>query len=85
MTAVLTHHLGWVGTVAPLMTSNVRENLSKNGMISKLIEEENMKLSEISKIYPYNALWAQLGDLYGAITCPTKLSKTVSKIISIYQ
>lgn len=62
------------------MTSNVRENLNKNGanpLISKLIEEENFKLSEISKIYPYNALWAQLGDLYGAITSPTKLSKTV--------
>lgn len=72
--------MGWVGTVAPLMTSNVRETLNKNGtnpFISKLIEEENLKLSEISKIYPYNALWAQLGDLYGAITNPIKLSKTI--------
>lgn len=62
------------------MTSSVRDNLNKNGahpLISKLIEEENLKLSEISKIYPYNALWAQLGDLYGAITCPIKLSKTI--------
>jgi hypothetical protein len=62
------------------MTSSVRDNLSKNGahpLISKLIEEENLKLSEISKIYPYNALWAQLGDLYGAIACPIKLSKTI--------
>lgn len=62
------------------MTSTVRENFNKNGtnpMINKLIEEENMKLSEISKIFPYNALWAQLGDLYGAITCPIKLSKTI--------
>ncbi|CAG9799424.1 unnamed protein product [Chironomus riparius] len=80
LTAVLTHHLGWVGTVAPLMTSNVRETLNKNGtnpFISKLIEEENLKLSEISKIYPYNALWAQIGDLCGAITNPIKLSKTI--------
>jgi folliculin-interacting protein 2 len=80
LTAVLTHHLGWVGTVAPLMTSNVRDNLNKNGaypFINKLIEEENFKLSEISKVYPYNALWAQLGDLYGAITSPIKLSKTL--------
>lgn len=81
LTAILTHHLGWVGTVAPLMTSNLRDNLNKNGahpMISKLIEEENLKLSEISKIYPYNALWAQLGDLCGAITSyPIKLSKTI--------
>jgi folliculin-interacting protein 2 len=81
LTAVLTHHLGWVGTVAPLMTSNVRDNIAKNGnsnpFISKLLQEENFKLSEISKLYPYNALWAQLGDLYGAITNPVKLSKTI--------
>lgn len=77
----MTHHLGWVGTVAPLMTQNIRDNLSKNGnanpLISKLLQEENFKLSEISKTYPYNALWAQLGDLYGAITSPIKLSKTI--------
>jgi folliculin-interacting protein 2 len=63
------------------MTSNIRDNLAKNGnanpLISKLLQEENFKLSEISKIYPYNALWAQLGDLYGAITSPIKLSKTI--------
>lgn len=63
------------------MTSNIRDNLAKNGnsnpIISKLLQEENFKLSEIAKIYPYNALWAQLGDLYGAITNPVKLSKTI--------
>lgn len=63
------------------MTSNVRDNLAKNGnanpLISKLLQEENLKLSEISKVYPYNALWAQLGDLYGAITNPIKLSKSI--------
>lgn len=63
------------------MTSNIRDNLAKNGssnpLISKLLQEENFKLSEISKVYPYNALWAQLGDLYGAITSPVKLSKTI--------
>lgn len=63
------------------MTQNIRDNLSKNGntnpLINKLLEEENFKLSEISKMYPYNALWAQLGDLYGAITSPVKLSKTI--------
>lgn len=81
LTAVLTHHLGWVGTVAPLMTSNIRDNLAKssqvNPIINKLLQEENFKLSEISKNYPYNALWAQLGDLVGAITSPIKLSKTI--------
>lgn len=63
------------------MTSNIRDNLAKNGksnpIINKLLQEENFKMSEISKLYPYNALWAQLGDLYGAITNPMKLSKTI--------
>lgn len=81
LTAVLTHHLGWVGTVAPLITSNIRDNINKNSQtnpfITQLLEKENYKLSEISKSYPYNALWAQLGDLYGAITNPIKLSKTI--------
>lgn len=34
-------------------------------------------MSEISKYHPYNALWAQLGDLYGAIGNPPKISKTI--------
>lgn len=63
------------------MTSNIRDSITKNGctnpLVTKLLHEENLKLSEISKIYPYNALWAQLGDLYGAITNPIKLSKTI--------
>lgn len=63
------------------MTPNIRDNLSKNWnanpLINKLLQEENFKLSEISSRYPYNALWAQLGDLYGAITSPIKLSKTI--------
>ena len=73
--------MGWVGTVAPLITSNIRDNINKNSQsnpfITQLLEKENYKLSEISKSYPYNALWAQLGDLYGAITNPIKLSKTI--------
>lgn len=35
------------------------------------------KISEVSKFHPYNALWAQLSDLYGAIGNPTKISKTI--------
>lgn len=34
-------------------------------------------MSEISKFHPYNVLWAQLGDLYGANGNPPKLSKTI--------
>lgn len=76
LTAVLTHHLGWVRE-----NSNIRGNFANKGNVhplkSKLLQGENMKLSEISKMFPYNALWAQLGDLYGAITSPVKLSKTI--------
>lgn len=35
------------------------------------------KMTEISKFHPYNVLWAQLGDLYGSIGHPSKLSKTI--------
>lgn len=34
-------------------------------------------MSEISKYHPYNALWAQMGDLYGAIGSPPRISKTI--------
>lgn len=45
--------------------------------ISKLMEFEKMKMSELAKEYPYNVLWAQLGDLYGSIGYPIKLTKTI--------
>ncbi|XP_030767830.1 folliculin-interacting protein 1 isoform X2 [Sitophilus oryzae] len=53
LTAVLTHHLGWVTTVCS----------SDDGTI-------------ISK-QPYNALWGQLIDLYGAVGYPAKTAQTV--------
>lgn len=34
-------------------------------------------MSEISRFHPYNVLWAQMSDLYGAIGSPPKVSKTV--------
>lgn len=74
LTAILTHHLGWVGTVAPL--SNCNPILSTHRAV--VIDcEEKAKMSEISKFHPYNALWAQLGDLYGSIGNPSKISKTI--------
>lgn len=66
LTAILTNHLGWVASVAPLPTSH--------GSFSA---QKCAKISEISRLHPYNALWAQLGDLYGAIGHPTKISKTI--------
>ncbi|XP_076819131.1 folliculin-interacting protein 2-like isoform X2 [Clavelina lepadiformis] len=55
LTAVLTHHLGWVSSATP-----ITEGKSEN--------DPNVD---------YNALWAQLGDLYGAVGSPTKVSRTV--------
>ncbi|XP_076269276.1 folliculin-interacting protein 2 [Rhynchophorus ferrugineus] len=53
LTAVLTHHLGWVSTVFP----------TDRDIIS-------------SKV-PYNALWGQLVDMYGAVGYPVKIAQTV--------
>ncbi|XP_059613568.1 folliculin-interacting protein 1 isoform X3 [Phlebotomus argentipes] len=70
LTAILTHHLGWVGTVAPLSMP-----LAADADVVQT--QERAKMSEISRRHPYNALWAQLGDLFGAIGSPPKISKTV--------
>lgn len=53
LTAVLTHHLGWVATTF-------------SGTHS---------YSDFHK--PYNALWGQLVDLYGAVGHPAKIAHTV--------
>ncbi|XP_043269382.1 folliculin-interacting protein 2 isoform X2 [Venturia canescens] len=57
LTAVLTHHLGWVQTVMSPKNKQLMEDLGKR--------------------YPCNPLWAQLGDLYGALGNPSKLVHTV--------
>lgn len=57
ITAILTYHLGWVSTIAPLIATNIRESKeidAKAFQQRKLLQrDENMKLSEISKCYPY--------------------------------
>ncbi|GAB0096193.1 folliculin-interacting protein 2 [Sergentomyia squamirostris] len=72
LTAILTHHLGWVGTVAPMSLP-----LASSIDAASVKSQERAKMSEISKRHPYNALWAQLGDLFGAIGSPPKISKTI--------
>lgn len=57
VTAVLTHHLGWVATIFP--SSKVDEEVIRNFK------------------QPYNALWDQLTDLYGAVGHPVKTAQTV--------
>lgn len=77
LTAVLTCHLGWVNTVAPIIEPKQMQKINSVSSIDTLMNDERMKLSEISKLHPYNALWAQLGDLYGSIGSPLRIAKTV--------
>ena len=60
LTAILTHHLGWVSTIYAADIEN------------------SCDIGYVSNHHPYNALWAQLGDLYGAVGSPTKISRTIS-------
>ncbi|XP_052893669.1 uncharacterized protein LOC128301308 [Anopheles moucheti] len=71
ITAVLTHHLGWVGTIAAMTATD-----DANSKLD-LIRREKTRMNEITANHPYSVLWAQLGDLYGAVGYPTKLSKTI--------
>lgn len=70
LTGILTYHLGWVTTVAAY-NSKSKENAGA------IASEQRAKLLEVSHKHPYNALWGQLGDLYGAIGNPPKLSRTI--------
>lgn len=71
LTAILTNHLGWVGTVAPMIIDG---SSSSTNITAAVLQSQ---MTEISKFHPYNVLWAQLGDLYGSIGSPSKLSKTI--------
>ncbi|ESO84757.1 hypothetical protein LOTGIDRAFT_236112 [Lottia gigantea] len=68
ISAVLTHHLAWVPTVTPA-----------GGTLSSTYEEKHSAkwLNDLAKVHPYNPLWAQLGDLYGAIGNPLKVARTI--------
>ncbi|KAM4676119.1 folliculin-interacting protein 1 isoform 2-T2 [Discoglossus pictus] len=68
LTAVLTNHLAWVPTVMPNGQPPIRIFLEKHS---------SQSVDMLAKTHPYNPLWAQLGDLYGAIGSPVRSSKTV--------
>ncbi|CAI5766612.1 UDENN FNIP1/2-type domain-containing protein [Podarcis lilfordi] len=68
LTAILTNHLAWVPTVMPNGQPPIRIFLEKHS---------SQSVDMLAKSHPYNPLWAQLGDLYGAIGSPVRLSKTV--------
>ncbi|XP_065085750.1 folliculin-interacting protein 2 [Ochlerotatus camptorhynchus] len=72
LTAVLTHHLGWVSTIASI--GSPPESTTAGTGDS---HQEKEKITKITANHPYNVLWAQLGDLYGAVGHPVKLTKTI--------
>ncbi|XP_041119322.1 folliculin-interacting protein 2-like isoform X3 [Polyodon spathula] len=68
LTAVLTYHLAWVPTVMPNDHPPIKAFSEKHS---------SQSLDLLAKSHPYNPLWAQLGDLYGAIGSPVRLTRTV--------
>ncbi|XP_070613391.1 folliculin-interacting protein 2 isoform X2 [Erythrolamprus reginae] len=68
LTAVLTYHLAWVPTVMPV------DHLS-NRVFSEKYASPSVNI--LAKSHPYNPLWAQLGDLYGAVGSPVRMTRTV--------
>ncbi|XP_035481776.2 folliculin-interacting protein 1 isoform X1 [Scophthalmus maximus] len=68
LTAILTNHLAWVPTVMPNGQPPIKIFLEKHS---------SQSVDMLAKTNPYNPLWAQLGDLYGAIGSPVRLSRTV--------
>ncbi|XP_052587262.1 folliculin-interacting protein 2 isoform X6 [Peromyscus californicus insignis] len=68
LTAVLTYHLAWVPTVMPVDHPPIKAFSEKR---------TSQSVNLLAKTHPYNPLWAQLGDLYGAIGSPVRLTRTV--------
>ncbi|XP_008110121.2 folliculin-interacting protein 2 isoform X3 [Anolis carolinensis] len=68
LTAVLTYHLAWVPTVMPV------DHLPNRTFSEK---RASQSVNFLAKSHPYNPLWAQLGDLYGAIGSPVRTTRTV--------
>ncbi|KAH9498870.1 Folliculin-interacting protein 1 [Bulinus truncatus] len=68
LSAVLTQHLAWVATVTPADGIPSHTYLDKH--TAKWVDT-------LAKTHPYNPSWAQLGDLFGAIGFPLKISRTV--------
>ncbi|XP_063166647.1 folliculin-interacting protein 2 [Candoia aspera] len=68
LTAVLTYHLAWVSTVMPV------DHLPTSAFSEK---HASPSMNRLAKSHPYNPLWAQLGDLYGAVGSPVRMTRTV--------
>jgi hypothetical protein len=74
LSTILKHHLSWVYTVLP---SNELGLTNSNSNVNLLRKQQANWTSILEKTNPYNPLWAQLGDLHGAVNNPLKLVRTV--------
>ncbi|KAK7057030.1 hypothetical protein SK128_000545 [Halocaridina rubra] len=88
LTAVLTHHLGWVSTVAPgdsLPQSPSSTSSSRSGSYSgpssaSIYESSTCQttwVERLSESHPYSAIWAQLCELSGAVGYPPRAARTL--------
>ncbi|KAI4895447.1 hypothetical protein NFI96_000508 [Prochilodus magdalenae] len=68
LTAVLMYHLAWVPTVMPTNHLPIKPVCQKHA---------SHTVDLLAKSHPYNPLWAQLGDLYGALGSPVRVCRTV--------
>lgn len=86
LTAVLTHHLGWVSTVAPCelppppppppaaTTTTTATAATARPPFSPAQPSWAERLSES---HPYSAVWAQLCELSGAVGYPPRAARTI--------
>ncbi|CAB4009037.1 folliculin-interacting 1 isoform X3, partial [Paramuricea clavata] len=68
LTAVMTYHVAWVTTVTP------SSDVARRAYLDKHLSES---LNVLGESHPYNPLWAQLSELYGACGAPAKMARTV--------
>lgn len=83
ITAVLTHHLGWVSSIAlsqPLSNNHDDDYADDDDDDGDSDDDTRITGEEDNvgqEVEMYNSLWAQLRDIYGAVNYPTKTCKTV--------
>ncbi|XP_064119888.1 uncharacterized protein LOC135224626 [Macrobrachium nipponense] len=89
LTAVLTHHLGWVSTVvpgdylplSPRLASSTRNGSCGISSQSSATEDSSAYqatwVERLNESHPYSAVWAQLCELSGAVGYPPKAARTI--------
>ncbi|CAL4069543.1 unnamed protein product, partial [Meganyctiphanes norvegica] len=75
LTAVLTNHLGWVSTVAPGKLSEYQ--LTDTQQQHETYVTHSEWVERLNECHPYNAMWAQLCELSGAVGYPPRASRTI--------